>query len=183
MTFCHKNQAALTHFSSLLKVLSLSSLQRVRTHPECQKIIFELSATGISTIEQIWDGCVPEEATVINDAGSISSGTVTYSGGSSSKTVGAVSVGKVVPTLEHGKDRVCSGGWLRRGEVLALVAHLHSKICQTCIWRLWRLNVGHRRLCRSMGCSCAKAKVFFDAWVSGVQSGFGLWMLGHGYLS
>jgi len=65
--------------------------------------------------------------------GTISGGAVADSGGGGSETGGAVSEGEVIPALEHGVDRVCSAGWLSRGKVLALVANLRSKVCQTCV--------------------------------------------------
>ena len=78
-------------------------------------------------------GCVPEDAAVIHDMGTVSSGAVVNSGGSGGKAGGAVSDGEVVPALEHGMDWVCSAGWLSRGKVFSLVAHLCSKVDQTCV--------------------------------------------------
>lgn len=55
------------------------------------------------------DGCVLEEAAVINYMGSIGSDRAVPDFGSrSGEAGGAVSVGVVVPALEHGIDRVCS---------------------------------------------------------------------------
>ncbi|KOM52778.1 hypothetical protein LR48_Vigan09g143700 [Vigna angularis] len=77
---------------------------------------------------------VPEEATVIDDTGTVSpGGAVADLGGGGGEAGGAVSGREVVSTLEHGIDRVLSSSFLSRGKVLALVGNLNSEIIQSCV--------------------------------------------------
>lgn len=77
------------------KILSFFFPQRVHTK---------------TSIEQILDGSVPEDAAIINGTGSIHGGAVADCGCGHSETGDAVSVGEVVPALEHCIDRIRSGG-------------------------------------------------------------------------
>jgi len=55
--------------------------------------------------------CVPEEAAVVNDTGTVSSGgAVANLGVGGGEAGSAVGVGEVVPALNHGIDRTRSGG-------------------------------------------------------------------------
>lgn len=77
---------------------------------------------------------VPEKATIIDDTGTVGSGSAVadFSGGSG-EAGDAVSGGEVVPALKHCIDRIWSAGWLSCGKVLSLVANLCSKVSQTCV--------------------------------------------------
>jgi len=77
---------------------------------------------------------VPEEATVIDDTGTVGpGGAVADLGGGGGEAGGAVGGREVVSTLEHGIDRVLSSSFLSRGKVLALVGNLNSEIIQSCV--------------------------------------------------